>query len=143
MADVNVKTGGDTKRAKTAGLISLVLWVLGFALSFVIPGKSPLTWLPDTLLLVGFFPVLFVHPAGWTWLIFGVLNVAIGFILEVGYQLPDDVFPVEVNTLRKGLQATHPTLVWILLGALCTVYGAFRLIKTVIRFIRKRVSKPA
>jgi hypothetical protein len=137
------KTEEQAKRAKAAGVISCVLWILGFALSFVIPGKSTFTWVPDTLLLVGFFPVLLVHPAGWTWLIFGILNVAIGFILEIGYQLPDDVFPVEVNTLRKGLQATHPTLVWILLGAVCTVYGVFRIIKTIIRFIAKRASKSA
>jgi uncharacterized membrane protein len=143
MADATEKTDRGVKRTKTAGMISCVLWILGFALSFVIPGKSAYSWVPDTLLLVGFFPVMFVHPAGWTWLVFGILNVAIGFILEIGYQLPDDVFPVEVNILRKGLQATHPTLVWILLGAICTVYGVFRIIKTVVRFIRHRASKSA
>jgi hypothetical protein len=141
MVDASVKTDSDKKREKAAGLIACVFWVLGFALSFIIPGKSAYTWVPDTLLLVGFFPVLFVHPAGWTWFIFGILNAAIGFILEVGYQLPDEVFPPEVNTLRKGLQATHPTLVWILLGAACTLYGVFRITKTVVRFIRKRAVK--
>ena len=140
MADDSLEKN-KSARAKTAGLIACVLWVLGFVLSFIIPGNSTFTWVPDTLLLVGFFPVLFVHPAGWTWFIFGILNAAIGFILEVGYQLPDDVFPVEVNTLRKGLKATHPTIVWILLGGVCTLYGAFRITKTVIRFIRKRTSK--
>ena len=137
----NIKPKSHMGKNKIASIASCVLWTLGFILGFVIPGNSTFSFVPDTLLLVGFFPVLFVYPAGWTWLVFGVLNAAIGFILEVGYQLPDDVFPPDVNHLRKGLQATHPTLVWILLGALCAIFGALRISRTVFRFIKWRAFK--
>jgi hypothetical protein len=126
------------KKGSVAAIASTILWVLGFGLAFVIPGNSRFTWVPDTLLLIGFFPVMYIYPAGWTWLVFGILNTAIGFILEIGYHLPDESFPPEVNTLRKGLQATHPTLVWILLGVVCTIFGIIRMVKNTYRFFLRR-----
>jgi hypothetical protein len=129
------------KKKSAATIASAILWILGFGLAFVIPGNSNYMWVPDTFLLLGFFPVMYVYPAGWTWVVFGILNTAIGFILEIGYHLPDDQISPEVNTLRKGLQATHPTLVWILLGVACTIFGIVRMAKNTYQFFRRRAQK--
>ncbi len=44
--------------SKIAGIVSAVLWIVGFALAFVVPSTSPFMWVPDALLLIGFFPLL-------------------------------------------------------------------------------------
>src|SRR5271163_2310335 len=84
-----------TGKAKIAALSSTILWVVAFVLLFVIPSGSGYIWLSDFLLLVGFFPLLWVYPAGWTWLIFGILNTFIGVILFIGYYLPNLASEVE------------------------------------------------
>jgi hypothetical protein len=45
---------------KISAVLSAVLWTVGFFLAFVIPKTSPLIWVPDFLLLIGFFPLLFI-----------------------------------------------------------------------------------
>jgi hypothetical protein len=118
-------------------IVSTILWILGFVLCFFIPGGSQWSWIADFLLLLGFFPLLWLYPAGWTWLVFGILNVAIGIILEIGYHIPAESFTKDVNRLRLTLQATHPTLVWILTGLACTIFGVLRMIKNAVVFFRR------
>jgi hypothetical protein len=125
-------------RGKTSAIVSTVLWTLGFGLCFVIPANSRFSWVADFFLLLGFFPLLYFYPAGWPWLIFGVLNFAIGAVLEIGYQIPASYFTPEVNQMRIMLQGTHPTLVWLLVGIACAIFGIFRMIKNGIIFFRKR-----
>ncbi len=135
---VNDQKGQPGKKKNLSAIASMILWTLAFALCFVIPGNSKFTWIPDTLLLVGFFPVMYVYPAGWTWFFFGILNMGIGIILEIGYHLPDDSLPPDVATMRNVLRATHPSLVWILLGLICAVFGAIRITKSIFRFFVAR-----
>ena len=130
-------------KGKISAIASTVLWTLGFGLCFVLPPNSNLSWIADFLLLLGFFPLLWLYPAGWTWLIFGILNMGIGVILEIGYHIPAESFPPDVNKARLMLQATHPTLVWILLGLVCTLFGIFRMVKNTILFFKRRANKPA
>jgi hypothetical protein len=129
---------GVISKGKISAVVSSVLWILGFGLCFVIPARSAFSWVADFLLLLGFFPLLYLYPAGWPWLIFGVSNFAIGAMLEIGYQLPASVFPPEVNQMRVMLQGTHPTLVWLLVGVVCAIFGIFRMVKNTIIFFRKR-----
>jgi hypothetical protein len=142
-----------TGRAKIAALSSTILWVVAFILLFVIPGGSKFIWLSDFLLLLGFFPLLWVYPAGWTWLIFGILNTFIGLMLFIGYYLPNlssDVETMrghfsqigyfmpsgaEVEKMRQMLQSSHPAWVWVVLGLVCTIFGAFRMIKNTVRLM--------
>jgi hypothetical protein len=129
---------GGVGKGKISAIASTVLWTLGFGLCFVIPAKSTFSWVADFFLLLGFFPLLYLYPAGWPWLIFGVLNFAIGAVLEIGYQIPASYFTPEVNKMRIMLQGTHPTLVWLLVGVACAIFGIFRMVKNTIIFFRKR-----
>jgi hypothetical protein len=128
---------------KASAVASTILWLLGFGLCFVIPARSTFSWVADFCLLLGFFPLLYLYPAGWPWLLFGISNFFIGAALEVGYQLPAKYFTPEVNQMRLVLQGTHPTLVWILVGIACAVFGIFRMVKNGIKFFRDRRNRQA
>lgn len=146
------KAGHGTGKVKIAGLISTVLWIIGIALPFIIPASSPYVWLSDCFLLVGFFPLLFVWPAGWPWIVFGIMNIAIGFFLEFNKQILfylDDSFwtpdriamkPLFMQT-QKHVADMHPCMPWLMIGAASTVYGVIRVIKTIGRWILKLVKR--
>lgn len=129
-----------SKGGKLAGISSTVLWVLGFALAFVIkPG--PQIWIPDTLLLLGFCPLLWVFKPGWPWIVFGVLNCVIGFFLELMVFIPDATFTNEMKIVRQHLAEQHCAIAWILIGLASTVVGIIRTARDIFVFLRKRVSK--
>lgn len=143
-----------SKAVKIAGALSTVLWVIGFILPFVFKPESPYVWVSDTLLLCGFWPLLFVYRAGWTWVIFGVLNVLIGFGLELVTHLmpaiPDSFWTPDKIAMKpafeqmsKHIAEMHPCLPWILIGAISTIYGIIRIIKTIIKWIIKKSKKNA
>jgi hypothetical protein len=117
--------------AKIAGIASTVLWVVGFALDFVIPAKTRFTWVPDFLLLIGFWPLLWIWRPGWPWIIFGVLNIAIGFLLEMAYQMPDTNFTTEMKIVLNHMRNMHSSLTWIIIGFISAVFGVIRTIKQI------------
>lgn len=158
------ETAKKMSASKIAGIVSAVLWILGFALAFVIPADNPLMWVPDALLLIGFFPLLFFWKPSWPWLVFGVLNVAIGFILLVGTFIPVDTLTSEMNKAREQLTAQkspyatvfsesstqqmahvhthlvkqHSPWTWMIIGIVSTIYGIVRMIKNMIKWAAKK-----
>lgn len=138
--------GGISKRTKIGTILSTVLWIIGFILLFVIKPDSPLVFLSDTLLLIGFWPILFVWRAGWTWLVFGLLNIFIGFFLELSKFLPTETMSPSMQAAyeqaKSHVISMHPAIVWILIGAASALFGLFRICKTIWLYISKRKSKP-
>ncbi|MBX9669767.1 MAG: hypothetical protein K2X93_19240 [Candidatus Obscuribacterales bacterium] len=137
---------------KIAGALSTVLWIGGFVLPFVLPSTSRFVWLSDTLLLIGFWPLLFVYRTGWTWVVFGVLNILLGFGLELVHWLmlsipdtfwtPDKAaFKPMFEGMAEHIRVMHPFLPWMLIGAVSAVYGVFRIVKTIIIWLFKRYKK--
>lgn len=133
---------------KIAGALSMVLWIIGFILPFSLSPGSPHVWLSDTFLLCGFWPLLFVYRPGWTWFIFGVLNMLIGFGLELvkhlmlaipsSFWTPERVaFKPGFDQMNQHIAEMHPPDPWFVIGALSTIYGAFRISKTIIKWILK------
>lgn len=146
--------------SKIAGIVSAVLWILGFALAFVVPASSPYMWVPDALLLIGFFPLLIFWKPSWPWLVFGVLNVVIGFILLVATFIPVDTLTTEMAKAREQLtqakspyasvfSATateqmahvhthlakqHSPWTWMVVGIISIAYGVVRMIKNMIKW---------
>lgn len=146
--------------SKIAGIVSAVLWILGFALAFVVPADSPFMWVPDALLLIGFFPLLIFWKPSWPWLVFGFLNVVIGFILLVATFLPVETLVSEMAKARQQLteakspyvsvfsEATseqmahvhthlakqHSPWTWMIVGIISVIYGIVRLIKNTIKW---------
>lgn len=111
-----------------AAIVSTLVWTAGFFLAFVIPGGSPYLWLPDTLLLAGFVPLLLVWRPIWPWFVFGVCNVVIGFVLAVAQYLPDADLPRDLPKVRQHLAEFHVPLIWILFGIGSLAYGVLSLI---------------
>lgn len=123
---------------KIAALVATILWVVGFGLNFVIKPGERLIWVPDALLLIGFWPLLFVYKAGWTWFGFGVCNIAIGFFLELMVHLPIDTFKSQDQIIvRDHLIQMHSPITWIRIGIVSAIYGAFRMIKTIVKWLIK------
>lgn len=146
--------------SKIAGIVSAVLWIVGFALAFVVPSNSPFMWVPDALLLIGFFPLLIFWKPSWPWLVFGVLNVVIGFVLLVATFLPVETLTAEMAKAREQLTATkspyasmfsptateqmahvhthlakqHSPWTWMIIGVISTIYGVVRMIKNTIKW---------
>lgn len=150
--------------SKIAGIVSAILWILGFALAFVIPAESPLMWVPDALLLIGFLPLLFFWKPSWPWLVFGILNVVIGFVLLVGTFIPVNTLTTEMKKAEAQLTAQkspyasvfsetsaeqmahvhthlvkqHSPWTWMLVGVFSTIYGIVRMIKNLIKWTAKK-----
>lgn len=120
---------------------SAAIWIIGFLLAFVIPPTSKLIWVPDTLLLVGFFPVLFVWQPGWPWLVFGLGNIFIGFVLQVAFFLPDAGLPATMVPVRAHLAEYHVPMVWILTGIVSVIYGVIRTVKHLTIWVSKNARK--
>jgi len=133
---------GISKRTKLGTILSTALWLIGFILLFVLKPNSSLVFLSDTFLLIGFWPLLFVWRAGWTWLVFGLLNIFVGFFLELARFLPTDSMTPAMKAAYE--QATvhvipmHPAIVWILIGAASALFGLVRVSITIWRFWKKR-----
>lgn len=126
--------------AKIAAVASTILWLLGFALAFVIT-SGPYIWIPDTLLLLGFCPLLWVWRPGWPWIVFGILNVLIGFFLELMVFIPDASFTQEMKAVRKHLAEQHFPLAWILIGFASVAIGVIRTGRDIFVWLRNKVSK--
>lgn len=128
-------------KKKVGAIASCALWVLSIALSFTIPPSSNLIWLPDAILLVGFFPLLFVWSPSWPWIVFGLFNLSIGFFINIIFCLPDDPFPVQLRSGKHHLTEFHPWQPWMLIGLLATIYGFGRLTKNIVLMVLAKTNK--
>ncbi len=147
-----------------ATILSAVLWILGFALAFIIPAESSFMWVPDALLLIGFFPLLILWKPSWPWFIFGALNIVIGFVLLVTTFLPVETLKGEMVKARQQLLETkspyaavfsetsteqmanvhrhlakqHSPWTWMLVGVFSTIYGLIRMVKNTVKWLANK-----
>lgn len=149
-ASATKQNKSKSNAAKIAGALSMVLWVVGFILLFALKG-SKLIWLSDTLLLLGFWPLLFVWKPGWTWGVFGCLNILIAFMLELTKQITpemmSDRLPPHLMTTflegQKHLGESHGFMPWFFIGIFSALFGTFRMMRTIYRFVKKQIDKEA
>lgn len=128
-------------RKKFAVWISCALWGLSILLSFSIPTSSNLIWLPDTVLLLGFFPLIWICPFSLVWIAFGLLTAFIGSFLLLLINIPDSALPAATLPVKKHLAEFHPWWSWLLIGVLVTICGAMRMLINIVRhFARKNKS---
>lgn len=158
---VSDKTSDKTSTGKIAGIVSAILWILGFGLAFVIPSSSPYMWVPDALLLIGFWPLLYFWKPSWPLFVFGVLNVIIGFTLLVASYIPVEKLTEEMHTAHVQMELTkspyasvfsdesakqvalvhrhvaeqHSPWTWMIIGILSALYGIVRMIKNIVKWI--------
>jgi len=132
-----------TGAAKVAAIASTVLWVLGFALAFVIPARSPFGWIPDGMLLVGFFPLLYAWRPGWPWVVFGVLNTIIGFLLLIAFYIPDTNFTNDMIIVRKHLAEQHSPFTWMTIGIVSTIFGMARMSLHLFQWFKRKADQRA
>lgn len=126
---------------KTAGIISCVIWIVGIGLAFLIPPTSAYINVPDAMLMIGFFPLLFVWKYSWPWIVFGILNFGIGILLMVIQYSPDNLFPADLLKPKHHLADYHPATVWYVTGFLATAFGIGRLVKNIVLMIQRRTVK--
>jgi hypothetical protein len=121
--------------------LSTVLWILGFVLAFVVPKGSPFFWVPDFLRLIGFWPLLWLPKPSWPWLVFGVLNVLIGFVLQMAAFLPETNFTAQMILVKKHLAEQHSPLTWILVGFVSLLIGVLRALRNCLIFLGTLMQK--
>jgi hypothetical protein len=131
----NPKPGGPF----VATVISTVLWVLSIILAFVIKPGQALAFVPDALLLLGFFPLLILWRRGWVILLFGFFNAFIGFFLLLLEFLPDEKFTGAMQAMRQHLLSMHSCWTWMIVGVVALVWGALSIVVRVTKwFLKKR-----
>jgi hypothetical protein len=146
-ADANLddrqeKAGTKAKQRSTHRLLEIlacVIWIIGFFVSFACKPGTPWVALPDTLLLLGFIPILFVFHRWWWWTSFGVLTAFMGMVLEVTKHLPDNSLPQVVWPVKHHLSEMHISIIWILFGMLTFAYGLVFLMVSMIKLAVKLV----
>lgn len=125
--------------ARLASLLSIVLWVVGLGLAFVVPPKSPYIWVPDALLLAGFWPLLYIWRPGWPWLVFGLMNVGIGMILLIASFVKDEDFPSQqLVPMNHHLRDYHAPFTWMYIGLFSIAFGLVRMARHFIAWILER-----
>ncbi len=133
-----------SKKSLVATVLSTALWLLSIVLAFQIPSTSALIWLPDSLLLLGFVPLLVLARQSWLTLLFGLSNAFIGFFLLVLTHLESDKFVGEVLLMKQHLITMHSPWAWLYLGLLIAIWGAVAstidLVKLVKRLLRRKTT---
>src|SRR5262249_35008225 len=122
-------------------IIAMIMWVMAIVLPGIVPAKPQFLWTSDALLLFGFFPLLIACRANWLWLVFGLLNMTVGWFLAMAYMIPEERFAVyHLAEIKKHVDLYHPLLVWLLIGFLATIIGVVRLLIIAIRWFTKKFS---
>ena len=120
-------------------LLTMFLWVASIVLYFTLPPTSRFLWMPDTLLLFGFYPLLIKGKARWLWILFGILNIAIGWFLAMAYVMPAQQFaPYHLEEVKKHIDLYHPLLVWLFIGVIALLIGIVRVIMQLVSWLRKK-----
>jgi hypothetical protein len=127
--------------ARFAAVCATAIWLNGFGLAFYFKPGTAQIWIPDALLLLGFLPLLFVWKPFWPWVVFGLLNIAISFVLYFIAYLPDAALPANMLAGKHHIQAYHVPFVWLAFGNYCLLYGVFRLLKNLGILVFKRFSR--
>ena len=147
MADPKTKSKNQNKnqsQKKTsliATVLSTALWLLSIILAFQIPATSRLIWLPDSLLLLGFVPLLLLAKQSWLVLLFGLSNAFIGFFLLVLANLESDKFVGEVLLMKQHLITMHSPWAWLVIGLLAAVCGAIACTIDIVKLIKRLISR--
>lgn len=129
------------KRVMVATIASTGLWIVSIVLAFIIKAGDKFAFVPDLLLLLGFFPVLALWRRGWLTLLFGLLNTFIGFFLLILQYLDDDLFQGPMQMMRHHLISMHSCWTWILLGLVALIWGAVSTSISLVRWIQMRGEK--
>ena len=127
-----------SKRKKIASIVACGLWVLSIALSFAIPPSSSFIWIPDAVLLMGFFPLLWICPFSILWMLWGVLTAFIGCFLLLLTNIPDNALPPDTHTIKHHLAEYHPYWSWMILGLIGTIIGVIRALINLGKMLTKK-----
>lgn len=128
--------------SKKSSILSATIWALGFVMAFKIPPGNKCIWLPDSLLLTGFFPILISADSAWLWLIFGILNIVIaGAMLLIISAPADELARLQATEMIAHIKDYHPCYVWAIVGIFSTIIGAGRLTVRFCLFLYKRATK--
>jgi hypothetical protein len=131
----------EKKKSLIATVLSTSLWLMSIILAFQIPATSPLIWLPDSLLLLGFVPLLLLAKQSWLFLLFGLSNAFIGFFLLVLTHLESDKFVGEVLIMKHHLVTMHSPWAWLVIGLLVAIWGAIASTIDFVQLLRRLISR--
>ncbi len=132
-----MKMAERSKAAWVATILSTLLWLLSIVLAFQIPGGSRDIWLPDTLLLLGFLPLLLLWKQSWLILLFGIFNGLIGFFLLMLVFIESEKFVGPVLAMKQHLISMHSPWAWLSVSLVAVVWGLIACVIDLIRLMKK------
>jgi hypothetical protein len=138
---LNQTESGKSKRTLWATIASTALWLVSIIAAFQIKPENPLIWLPDALLLLGFFPLLILWRQGWLTFLFGLSNAFIGLFLLVLKYLESDKFTGQMLSMKEHLVDYHNPWSWLLVGLVAFIWGAIQISISLGRLILKGLRK--
>ncbi len=116
------------KPSKRSTILAAVIWIISLILAFRIPPSSSFIWLPDALLLLGFYPLFISTKSPWLWFIFGLIDTFVGFMLLIVRSAPkEELVRLHVLEINAHMQSYHPYYVWTIIGILSTIIGLAQL----------------
>lgn len=128
---------------KIATILSTLLWILSIALAFQIPPENALIWLPDSLLLAGFIPLLILWRKWWLTFLFGLFNSFIGFFLLILTYLESEKFVGNVLAMKEHLVKMHSPWAWIICGLICVGWGLAGFVVAIVRLFKAKARSSA
>ena len=122
---MSMSKSAQKKKKNHLIVLAVAIWVLSLVLAFVIAPGNFYIWLPDSLLLIGFWPLLFHLRAKWLWVVVGIFNCFIGFVLLVVQCMPDQDFGFDAKALavKIHLAQYHAPYAWMLVGFITALLG--------------------
>lgn len=141
MPDEETEKKPAKKKKMVVNIFSAVLWLASIALSCLLKPGHPLAWTADALLLLGFFPLLWLWRRDWITFLFGVFNSLIGFFLIILQYLPDDKFTGQLQIMRNHLLQMHSAWTWLILGVVAILWGTVGMVASLASWIARRSKK--
>ncbi len=137
------------KPSKKSNILAALVWILSLGLAFRISPSSGFIWVPDALLLFGFYPLLISIKSPWLWLGFGLLDFFAGCMLLIVSYFPkaefvqyEQLFHVNLVEFNAHLQSYHPYYTWALIGILSALIGLVLLIIRLCVWLFRVLAKP-
>jgi len=128
--------------SKKSSIVAAIMWVIGIILAFKIPPSSNFIWLPDALLLFGFYPLFISSKSPWLWLIFGFIDIFIsGILLIAASAPPEELTRLHVLEMNNHMQSYHPYYTWAIIGFISTFIALIQLALQIIKWFANKLLK--
>jgi hypothetical protein len=119
-------------------MLATALWLAATVAMFLFDKESRWFWLPDVLMICGFWPLLYFFRPSWPWLVFGVGCLLIAVEISACAFMSPAKLPTPLLPVRQHIIQHHILDPWLLLGLASILYGIIRAIKNAVLWLKEK-----